>query len=123
MHATPHINTNIARDFVLTTPKKPKSINSADNMDGGSVPLGSSLILFKHQAMDLEWLLEREKAGQGGSILAHEMGLGKTITSIALIRKTLQEWKAVDLKNLTVLPSSRTRGSGKAPLARPKTTL
>ncbi|KAG1814369.1 SNF2 family N-terminal domain-containing protein [Suillus subaureus] len=72
--------------------------------------------------MDLEWLLAREKAGQGGSILAHEMGLGKTVTSIALIKKTLQESKATDLEKSLGVPS-KTSGPVKAPPKRPKTTL
>ncbi|KAG1765249.1 P-loop containing nucleoside triphosphate hydrolase protein [Suillus occidentalis] len=72
--------------------------------------------------MDLEWLIAREKAGQGGSILAHEMGLGKTITSIALIKKTLQESKAADLEKSLGVPSETT-GPVKAPARRPATTL
>ncbi|KAG1852455.1 P-loop containing nucleoside triphosphate hydrolase protein [Suillus subalutaceus] len=72
--------------------------------------------------MDLEWLLAREKEGQGGSILAHEMGLGKTVTSIALIKKTLQESKAADLKKSPGVPS-KTSGPVKAPPKQPKTTL
>ncbi|KAG0703447.1 SNF2 family N-terminal domain-containing protein [Suillus ampliporus] len=98
----PPIGTNVARDFwhqglKLCQPnklqKKPKSIDAANNMNGWSVPSCSSPILFEHQAMVPKWLLAREKAGQGGSILAHEMGLGKTITSIALINNTLHESK------------------------------
>ncbi|KAG1809830.1 P-loop containing nucleoside triphosphate hydrolase protein [Suillus plorans] len=118
---TPPIGANISREFILATPKKPKSSNAANNKIGGSV-LGSSLALFKHQAMDLEWLLAREKAGQGGSILAHEMGLGKTVTSIALIKMTLQETKAADLKKSHELPF-RTSVPVKVPPKRPKTTL
>ncbi|KAG2036169.1 P-loop containing nucleoside triphosphate hydrolase protein, partial [Suillus americanus] len=117
---TPPISENISHEFVLAT-KKPKSSNAANNKIGGSV-LGSSFTLFKHQAMDLEWLLAREKAGQGGSILAHEMGLGKTVTSIALIKKTLQESKAADLKKSPGVPS-KSSGPVKALPKRPKTTL
>lgn len=72
--------------------------------------------------MDLERLLAREKAGQGGSILAYEMGLGKTVTSIALIKTTLQETKAADLEKSPELPF-RTSVPVKAPPKRPKTTL
>ncbi|KAG1857073.1 P-loop containing nucleoside triphosphate hydrolase protein [Suillus subluteus] len=117
---TPPISENISREFVLAT-RKPKSSNAANNKIGGSV-LGSSFTLFKHQAMDLEWLLAREKEGRGGSMLAHEMGLGKTVTSIALIKKTLQESKAADLKKSPRVPS-KTSGPVKAPPKQPKTTL
>ncbi|KAG1746906.1 P-loop containing nucleoside triphosphate hydrolase protein [Suillus lakei] len=114
---TPPVSANISREFVLATPKEPKPSNAANI--GGSVP-DSSFALFNHQAMDLEWLLAREKAGQGGSILAHDVA--KTVTSIALIKKTLQESKAADLKKLPGI-SAKIRGSGKAPFERPNTTL
>ncbi|KAG2134596.1 P-loop containing nucleoside triphosphate hydrolase protein [Suillus bovinus] len=88
----PPISANISREFVVATLKKPKSSNAANSKIGGPVPF-SSFTLFKHQAMDLEWLLAREKAGQGGSILAHEMGLGKTVVvpSVSLREQWMRE--------------------------------
>ncbi|KAG2147506.1 P-loop containing nucleoside triphosphate hydrolase protein [Suillus clintonianus] len=82
------LSANISREFVLATPKKPKPSNAANNMIGRSVQ-GPSFTLFKHQAMDLEWLLAREKAGQGGSILAHEMGV--VVPSVSLREQWMRE--------------------------------
>lgn len=131
LHTTPETPTLPLAHSALNTAKSlcyptsslgvPRSTSNVANKISRSIP-GSSFTLFKHQAMDLEWLIAREKAGQGGSILAHEMGLGKTVTSIALIKKTLQESKAADLEKSFGVPS-KTTGPVKAPARRPATTL
>jgi hypothetical protein len=54
--------------------------------------------------------------------LIQTQSLGKTVTSIALIKKTLQELKAADFEKSPGVPS-RTGGPVKAPLKQPRTTL
>ncbi|KAK8044538.1 hypothetical protein PG993_004562 [Apiospora rasikravindrae] len=51
---------------------------------GAETPLEMSCELMAHQRLGLEWLIQREKA-YGGSILADDVGLGKTIQALALI--------------------------------------
>ncbi|KAJ7184585.1 P-loop containing nucleoside triphosphate hydrolase protein [Mycena filopes] len=41
--------------------------------------------LHEYQAVDLQRMRARELAGESGTILAYDMGLGKTVTTIALI--------------------------------------
>ncbi|KAH7928039.1 P-loop containing nucleoside triphosphate hydrolase protein [Leucogyrophana mollusca] len=44
------------------------------------------LVLWKYQAMDLKSIHQREISGGSGNILAYDMGLGKTIVAIALMK-------------------------------------
>lgn len=61
-------------------------------------------------------------AHEWASDYSFKPSLGKTVTSIALIKTTLQEMKAADLEKSPELPF-RTSVPVKAPPKRPKTTL
>lgn len=46
----------------------------------------SSIQLFPHQIDAVKWLVEREKGEDNGSLLADVMGLGKTRTTVSLLK-------------------------------------
>lgn len=62
--------------------------------------------LLEYQKLGLEWMIAREKNNGGGGILADQMGLGKTIQSIALI---FQDGYRGRRTTLVVCPASLTR--------------
>ncbi|KAK7942632.1 ATP-dependent helicase C23E6.02 [Apiospora aurea] len=73
--------------------RPPSPISTTDQADGSKIsrlepgadtPLEMSCDLMPHQRLGLEWLMELEK-DYGGSILADDLGLGKTIQALALI--------------------------------------
>ncbi|KAJ8610371.1 hypothetical protein CTAYLR_003874 [Chrysophaeum taylorii] len=67
--------------------------------------LGRGVALLAHQERALAWMLERERAGQGG-ILADEPGLGKTLTSLCLIAC---DWRGRRKGTLVVTPTTAIR--------------
>ncbi|KAK7931318.1 hypothetical protein PG985_002030 [Apiospora marii] len=89
--------------------KRPPSPDPADDQTHGSrrprsepgadTPPGMSVKLMPHQRLGLEWLMKREDA-YSGSILADDVGLGKTIQTLALI---LARPAAAKTKNKTTL--------------------
>ncbi|CAB4251927.1 DNA repair protein RAD16 [Maudiozyma barnettii] len=52
-------------------------------------PSGLSIRLLPFQLEGLHWLLEQENGKYGGGVLADEMGMGKTIQTIALLMNDL----------------------------------
>ncbi|KAI9345261.1 SNF2 family N-terminal domain-containing protein [Obelidium mucronatum] len=46
---------------------------------------GLKVSLLPHQVQGVKWLIEKEKIGKGGCILADDMGLGKTVQIIGLM--------------------------------------
>ena len=43
--------------------------------------------LMPHQRECVEWMVSRLESGEPGGYIAHEMGLGKTFTTIEIIRR------------------------------------
>jgi SNF2 family DNA or RNA helicase len=77
------------------------------------VKLVSPIRLFQHQIEMVRWLKDRESAvhphyvpGQGGGIMAMEMGLGKTLCIICLIASTLTEQRRQGSPSIYVCPKS-----------------
>ncbi|ODV85450.1 hypothetical protein CANARDRAFT_198460 [[Candida] arabinofermentans NRRL YB-2248] len=50
-----------------------------------STPEELNISLLKHQRIGLKWMLDKEKSGNKGGILADDMGLGKTIQAISIM--------------------------------------
>ncbi|KAH7928040.1 P-loop containing nucleoside triphosphate hydrolase protein [Leucogyrophana mollusca] len=104
-----------ARKF-LSVPQPSAASHSKGRIDSKDLSRAEKLVLWKYQATDLESIYRREMGKDGGSILAYEMGLGKTIVAIALIMKHLKEMdKEADMVRQKAFSASDTR--------RPKTTL
>ncbi|KAH7699472.1 Protein T23H2.3, partial [Aphelenchoides avenae] len=59
--------------------KEGKQIQPADS------PPGISVDLHDYQCAGLAWMLWRERQSVAGGILAYEMGLGKTLISLAVV--------------------------------------
>lgn len=61
-----------------------KKARQHQELNSGFIAKSSEKNLYNHQEEALEWMKLRESKGYGG-ILAHEMGLGKTVTVLALV--------------------------------------
>ncbi|KAK8115877.1 hypothetical protein PG984_012379 [Apiospora sp. TS-2023a] len=70
---------------------------------GADTPPGMKVNLMPHQRLGLEWLMQHEDV-YGGSILADDVGLGKTIQSLALILARPAPEEAKNKTTLLVVP-------------------
>lgn len=64
-----------------------ESIKVAEFEEEGlaKTPEDLCISLLKHQRIGLSWMLQMEKSGNKGGILADDMGLGKTVQAISLM--------------------------------------
>ncbi|KAK8054079.1 SWI/SNF family DNA-dependent ATPase-like protein [Apiospora saccharicola] len=70
---------------------------------GADTPPGMKVNLMPHQRLGLEWLMQHED-DYGGSILADDVGLGKTIQTLALILARSAPEEANNKTTLLVVP-------------------
>ncbi|TPX43200.1 hypothetical protein SeMB42_g04828 [Synchytrium endobioticum] len=82
-------------------------------------PAGVTCELMEHQVVGLAWLSKMEKEGKG-MILADEMGMGKTIQTIALMVQNLPQQDHVPKGTLIVCPQSLLRQWNKEVVRRTK---
>ncbi|KAH9823048.1 SNF2 family N-terminal domain-containing protein [Melampsora americana] len=69
-----------------------------------TMPEGLSCKLLPHQVLGVNWMRSREEGKKRGGILADDMGFGKTVQSIALIKAHPQPIKGEPKTTLVVCP-------------------